>query len=82
MELADLVLPPQRRAEVVMGDRRHHQESGGGRVQALVQPVGASMSGSCLVRWGTVAVLTDGVAAVSQGAWYEDRSHRSTVNRS
>jgi hypothetical protein len=40
MELADLVLTPGRRPELMMGDRRHHEEAGGGRVQAPVQPIG------------------------------------------
>ena len=45
MELADLVLTPGRRTELVMGDRRHHQEAGGGRVQAAIQPIGTGRRG-------------------------------------
>jgi len=39
MELSDLVLSPRRRAESVMCDRRHHEESGLGGVETPVQPV-------------------------------------------
>ena len=31
---------PRWRTELVMGDRRHHEEAGGGRVQAPIQPIG------------------------------------------
>src|SRR5690349_13872290 len=34
MELTDLVLPPGRRAERVVGDRGQHEEAGVGRIQA------------------------------------------------
>src|SRR5690349_4476467 len=52
MELADLVLTPGQRAELVMGDRRHHQEAGGGRVQAAIQPIGTLHARSLLMRLG------------------------------
>src|SRR6516162_6976339 len=45
VELADLVLPPDRRAEMVMGDRRQHQEAGLGGVQAVIQPIGVFHAG-------------------------------------
>jgi hypothetical protein len=36
MELADLILAPDRGVELVMGDRRQHEEPGRGRVIALI----------------------------------------------
>jgi hypothetical protein len=39
VELADLVLSPDRRTESVMRDRCHHEESGLSCVEALVDPV-------------------------------------------
>src|SRR5947207_12058780 len=40
VQLAYLVLTPDRRAEPVMGDRRHHEEPGFDRGESAVQPVG------------------------------------------
>jgi hypothetical protein len=39
VELSDLVLAPEGRAEAVVGDRRHHEELGLRRVKPRVQPV-------------------------------------------
>ena len=39
MQLPDLMLAPDRRAEPVMCDRRNHEESSLGRVEGAVQPV-------------------------------------------
>src|SRR5215470_19075719 len=39
MQLADLAFSPNRGAEPVMGDRRHHQEARISRIQARIQPV-------------------------------------------
>src|ERR1700730_2247932 len=41
MKLTDLVLAPDRGVELVMRDRRQHEEPGRGRVVALIYPVGA-----------------------------------------
>jgi hypothetical protein len=41
MKLANLILTPGRGVELVMRDRRQHEEPGRGRVVALIYPVGA-----------------------------------------
>lgn len=45
VELTEFVLSPDRRAELVVGDRGQHEEPGVGRVQAGIQPVGTLYGG-------------------------------------
>jgi hypothetical protein len=66
MELTDLVLPPGRRAERVVGDRGQHEEPGVGRFQA--QPFGAFHAGF-LPSPGTIWIApADGSLPAGQSA--------------
>jgi hypothetical protein len=48
VKLAHLILTPDRRAELVMGDGRDHQEPGLERVESGFQPVGTLHVAFCL----------------------------------